>query len=219
MRQERRERETGRAGASMRLCSHLAVHCQWRPRHACRAGDVWPIESWDFREPCHQCRQVVEQFRTYTDDSFRHEAERPVAFVYRGAYIESHVGGLGSAAIAGVTCHSDVSNCGSLDARWCQRSSPKNNHVKNPGTQITDGNKCTDSATFSGAVATASTELCTSKYWVQLDLGLVDDVFCCGLGPSRRSYIRSSGATLSNDAPTKLVNKVRAAAPSSPTCW
>ncbi|CAE7551676.1 SSPO [Symbiodinium sp. CCMP2456] len=66
---------------------------------------------------------------------------------------------------AGVTCHADVSNC---------------------GTQITDGSKCTDSATFSGAVATASTELCTSKYWVQLDLG----------------------ATLSNDAPTKLVNKV-----------
>eukprot|EP00439_Symbiodinium_sp_Y106_P012060 s2756_g1.t2 len=66
---------------------------------------------------------------------------------------------------AGVTCHSDVSNC---------------------GTQITDGSKCTDSTTFSGAVATASTELCTSKYWVQLDLG----------------------ATLSNNAPTKLVNKV-----------
>ena len=71
-----------------------------------------------------------------------------------------------------------------------ESNSPKGcNHVKNPGTQITDGSKCTDSTTFSGAVATASTELCTSKYWVQLDLGLVNVVFGCGLVLSRRYFL------------------------------
>jgi len=71
------------------------------------------------------------------------------------------------ASTAGITCHADISNCGS---------------------GIADGVKCDSAATYTGALATSSTELCTSQYWVQLDLG-----------PS---------SNLPDNPPTKLVNKV-----------
>ncbi|CAJ1329951.1 unnamed protein product, partial [Effrenium voratum] len=51
---------------------------------------------------------------------------------------------------AGITCDSSVSSCGSA---------------------VTDGTKCTDASAYSGALATATAEFCTSQYWVQLDLG------------------------------------------------
>ncbi|CAJ1430242.1 unnamed protein product, partial [Effrenium voratum] len=69
---------------------------------------------------------------------------------------------------AGITCDSSVSSCGSA---------------------VTDGTKCTDASAYSGALATATAEFCTSQYWVQLDLG--------------HPLASSPFAT-----PTKLVNKV-----------
>lgn len=57
------------------------------------------------------------------------------------------------------------------------RRKRKNNEPRGPrslrrwGSGIADGVKCDSAATYTGALATSSTELCTSQYWVQLDLG------------------------------------------------